>query len=113
MLRPLPTYLRSNEHAMERGVEDSLRMGMVAGRHSFWFVAMVMSRQQALAAHSGVSTYRPRSADTIWPLRLVHPRLFCSVASSRSLSLELIRLLRVTLSRMRSGEASGPIVRSV
>jgi hypothetical protein len=92
MLRPLPTYLRSNEHAMERGVEDSLQMGMVAGRHSFWFVAVVMSSQQALAAHSGVSTYRPRSADSIWPLGLCI-LVSCSVASSRSSSLELIRLL--------------------
>jgi len=42
-----------------------------------------------------------RSADAIRTLLLALPRLFCGVASPRSLSLELICLLRVALSWTR------------
>jgi len=55
------------------------------------------AKQHTLQSTSGLfSRHLSQSVDAIWMLLLAHPRLFCGVASSRPLSLELIRLLRVT-----------------
>jgi len=54
------------------------------------------AKQHTLQSISGhYLRHLSRSVDAIWTLLLAHPRLFCGVASSRPLSLELIRLLRV------------------
>jgi len=107
MLRPLPTYLRSNEHAMERGVEDLLRMGMVVG------TALVMVRCSGdVQPASPCSPLRSLLIALVLLTRfgLSGLRILVSFVAwqvPRSLSLELIRLLRVTLSRMSLAPLSG------
>jgi len=79
----------------ERGVEDSLQMGKVAGQHS------CSGSLQQWCQHKPLQPTPYYLFVALVPLTRfgclrMHPRL-CSVASSRSLSLELIRLLRVDL----------------
>jgi cyanate permease len=77
-------------------------------------VGTVLVQRKPLAAHSGLYL----SLVAFVPLTrfggssCVHPRLFCSVASSRSLSLELIHLLasrNLIEDAVKAREASGPL----
>jgi hypothetical protein len=87
-----PPYLSALQWARstECSTKDSSQMDKVVGTRTYVHCSCVIQSKSPLAAHSDLSSCRPSSTrtDTIWLFLLVHPRLCCGVASSRSWSLE-------------------------